>query len=700
MLKYFRTILITTICLAGSLKGLANGLCVGNAQLLRDGSTYFVSFDLSWENSWNSRAINSNDGAWVFVKYRLDDGDWKPIYFERTGHTATEQTLGASQTGLELGLSIVDGLAEVVGVFIYPKTTNEFHGSVVFENVRLAFNPEKHGMIEENVVSIRVFGIEMVYVPTGAFDLGDNATRDRFLKHDSVLYLSVNNTFNFFRGIDDTLNFPSSMNTLFPITDPAENLSGMFVPGIGTVTASHLSGEQASFGPWAPFGKTATGNNIEDTNYWTAATLGGWHWIEFQFEPGIRKRGEYFVLKSRMANLVVPRGFYVTGSNDGVNYTLIGGYRDHSNMGLNVMGNAPNNFGVYVPFRLIRPGLFNRYRFYFHADATAISFIGLYDDDPAVNKINSESQLYYLNRNNIIPEEFPKGFQSFWVMKYELTQSAWVDFLNTLTFDQQRNRTGVAPNSAVNTRIGTGRNLIRIRSVDPRTGRATYGLSSDGAANNWDPSNNGGDLPMFNMSWADGVAYADWAGLRPLTELEFEKMSRGTVQAVPNEFVWGSSLISPISLDLGLENLNRPNERQATARNIPIGNVRVSPNGTTTHAFWPMRVGAFATNVSSRLEAGASFYGIMNLNDNVAERYVNVSTREGRNFTGLHGDGKLDGQGFANVENWPGVNSRGTGYRGFHNNVIVSVSNRQFAEVENAGRNAWDGFRGGRTSIK
>jgi hypothetical protein len=77
---------------------------------------------------------------------------------------------------------------------------------------------------------------------------------------------------------------------------------------------------------------------------------------------------------------------------------------------------------------------------------------------------------------------------------------------------------------------------------------------------------------------------------------------------------------------------------------------------------------------------------------------VNVSTPQGRIFTGLHGDGKLDGSGFANVPHWPGVDSKGTGYRGFYNNNVVQVSSRQYADVENAARNPWDGFRGGRTS--
>jgi len=282
-------------------------------------------------------------------------------------------------------------------------------------------------------------------------------------------------------------------------------------------------------------------------------------------------------------------------------------------------------------------------------------------------------------------------------MKYELTQAGWVDFLNTLTHEQQLARVpGLVRTTAVNTRIGTGRNWIRVRNtVNPRTGTFTFGISVDGI--NWDPANNAGHVPMLGLSWADMAAFADWSGLRPLTELEFEKMSRGILRAMPLEYAWGSPMIQPITT-AGLANLNRPNEAQNRVLRVSAGNVRTSPDGTTTHANWPMRVGAFAGPVSSRMESGATFYGIMNTNDNVTERYVNVSTPEGRAFTGEHGDGRISSRGSADVWNWPGENSIGTGFRGFFNNTPLTVSDRSAINNANAARDPWAGFRGGRTA--
>jgi hypothetical protein len=705
----FLRIAIITIILATAYTGHANGLCVENVQLNRNNNKLIVSFDLSWNNSWNNKHTKNHDGVWIFAKYRLDDGDWMPIYFDEFGHTIREKNF-PTRSQFELGYSNARDYSgenitrEIVGLFIY-HTIDTTGYTANFENTQLVFDIEKHGIIDENVVAIRVFGIEMVYVPTSEFDIGDNASAHRFVKHDSVLYLTNNNTFDWHDSIPTPF---SPEKSLFPVANVVDNVAGIMVPGIGRITATaSLDVVDPSRGPWAPFGMQALGNNKEDSAFWiTSHSLStDWQWIEFQFDNNTRKRGEYVVVKARTGENARPRGFVITGSNDGENYEVIGGYKNHTKIGTSIFGVTPNAWGVYLPFRITKPGEYNRYRFYFYSFTVALPFIGLYDDYLNVNKITNESKLYFMSRETEIPEEFPKGFNNFWVMKYEVTQLDWTEFLNTLTFDQQLNRTGLARGLAATTRLGTGRNWIRVQSVDSKTGRYTFGLNIDGTlTGNWAPSENAGQVPVFNLNWADAAAYADWAGLRPLTELEFEKMSRGFIEAVPNEFAWGSSMISPISSEVGLLNINRVNEvqeRGLPGRRIAAGNVRTSPNGQPTHQHWPMRVGAFAaTNVSSRMESGSTFFGIMNTSDNVAERYINVSTPQGRTFTGEHGDGKLNASGFANVPNWPGEDSKGTGYRGFYNNINLPVSNRQYMDVENAARNMWDGFRGGRTSTR
>ena len=700
MSHIFRAIILTIALIGGTLTSHATSLCIQNVRLSREGTRMVVAFDLTWNNSWNSTASRNHDGVWVFAKIRLDNADWRPVYFNRTGHSIAEANSAPEYTAYELGFSnvrLLDGtvVEEVVGIFLYhtrPITRHTPH----FENTRLVFDQDRNAISsEDDIISIRVFGLEMVYVPRGAFEVGDNSSPNRFFKHNSILFTTANNTFNWHDSENPTPFL--SENSLIPVTNHIDNVIRVMVPGVGRVDASESLGVGMTRGPWAPFGMTARGNNIEDEAVWeTTRSNMRWQWIEFQFSENQRRAAYYFVIKSGTGPAFRPEGLFVTGSNDGVNWTVVAGHENHTDMGANIF-TASTVHGAYIPLRVHTPGEFNRYRFHFFAEAVRIGFIGMYDDYRFANAIGGQHQMYFMSFDNVIPHTFPSGYESFWVMKYELTQAAWVDFLNTLTFDQQLTRVpGLARTTALNTRmITTGRNWIRLRSVDPVTGRFTFGLSVDGV--DWEPANNAAHIPMTNLSWADVTAFLDWAGLRPLTELEFEKMSRGFLRAMPNEFVWGSQMIRPI-LTSGLANLNRPDEAQNRSVRIGTGNIRTSPDGLTTNAHWPMRVGAFATQVSSRMESGGTFFGIMNANDNVRERFVNVSTPEGRAFTGEHGDGRLTSIGNANVPYWPGADSRGTGYRGFFNNTPLTASCRSAMDNVNAARNPWAGLRGGRTS--
>ena len=700
-MKYIRTI-ITIVAIAITLSSFSSSLCIQNVRLSRVSDQMIVTFNMSWDNSWNSAHSGNHDGVWVFAKLRIDNDNWRPVYFNRTGHNIEDVNSGSGYAAYELGFSNIRDYTgnitgeEVVGLFIY-HTNSVIRHTTNFENTQLVFNQNKNGIsLEDEVISIRVFGIEMVYVPQGAFELGDNSTVNRFFKQGFTLFTTANNTFNWHDHSEQTPF--SSESSLFPVTNQADNVHNLMAPGIGRVAASEFEGSGATRGPWVPFGMVSSGNNLPDVAIWeTTRSAIRWQWIEFQFDGDIRRMGHYVVIKSRTGVAYRPQGFFVTASNDGVNWTLVAGHQNHTGMGTGIW-TATGNDGVYIPFRIHSPGEYNRYRFHFYTEAAGISFIGLYDDYRFVNLIANEGQLYFLNLDNVIPSEFPKGYQSFWAMKYELTQAGWVEFLNTLTFDQQLVRVpNLVRTTAVNTNIGGGRNWIRVRSVDPATGCFTFGLSVDGM--DWNPVNNAGHVPMFGLSWADMAAFADWSGLRPLTELEFEKMSRGILRAIPNEYAWGSPMIKPIEV-AGLANLNRPNEVQNRAIRISTGNVRTSPDGTPTHVNWPMRVGAFAGSVNSRMESGATFFGIMNTNDNVTERYVNVSTPEGRAFTGEHGDGRLSSRGNADVLAWPGENSVGTGFRGFFNNMPLTVSDRSAMNNVNAARDPWAGFRGGRTANK
>jgi len=202
------------------------------------------------------------------------------------------------------------------------------------------------------------------------------------------------------------------------------------------------------------------------------------------------------------------------------------------------------------------------------------------------------------------------------------------------------------------------------------------------------------------LSWMDGAAYSDWAGLRPMTELEFEKACRGTVTPVANEYAWGTATVA--SSAYTLENPGATNEGIASNYSTSTGNASyVITDGSIDG---PLRVGIFAANAvnQGRITAGASYYGIMELSGNLWERAVTVGNATGRAFTGLHGNGALSTNGHANETDWPGLTggevtgATGSGFRGgvwLSNASLMRVSARLNAANAITVRSGIFGFR-------
>ena len=256
---------------------------------------------------------------------------------------------------------------------------------------------------------------------------------------------------------------------------------------------------------------------------------------------------------------------------------------------------------------------------------------------------------------------FPTGYGAFYVMKHGVTQGQYVDFLNTLTQAQ------------ADARKYTG-SLYRYAIAGSSVG--SYATSLPFVAVNY-------------LSWADGAAFADWAGLRPMAELEYEKAARGPLPPVADEFAWGSTSVTQAT---GLVN-----EGTITETPTPAGanaNYALGNSG-------PVRVGSFAAPGRSRRDAGAGYYGALELSGNLAERPVTVGNAEGRAFTGTHGDGTLDASGNANVASWPGSTALGAGLRGGSwgtNDFHLRVSDRGNAAFTYASRDVNFGWRGARSA--
>ncbi len=289
-------------------------------------------------------------------------------------------------------------------------------------------------------------------------------------------------------------------------------------------------------------------------------------------------------------------------------------------------------------------------------------------------------------------ESFPTGYGSFYAMKHELTQGQYVDFLNALV-----------PESAA-LRVPYLNAFWAKEGKVLKSGHPAYrehGLSI------WADSTQGQtlvyradhpDRACNYLSWSDGVAYADWAGLRPMTELEFEKAARGDLNPVPGEFAWGT---------LYAESARRVLDA------VPHGQREADGNVIYDIAFYfgrevrfgPVRVGLFGETADGRrVSTGASYYGIMDMSGNVEERTVGLTHAKGRAFQGTHGDGRLDvTTAEATNSDWPppsehGVIERGGGWLSPYREI--RVSHRGVKPYRRGLRAYTDGFRGVRTGPK
>jgi len=547
--------------------------------------TVYIRFPLRWENSWRSNRPRNWDGVWVFVK-AWDGNRWTHVYLhaDSTRHhfgrgagpnhqlVTADCRLGvqmqiendaiANRMVIEPGRSMVQMLGQsdtepwvigVTGVFIHRRGTGR--GTVDLRQVNLLWNYAAQGFFDDDELAVKVFALEMVFIPEGAFYLGGAGTeRGSFTRNGAIAG--------------------------FPFRVTSEN-------------------------------------------------------------------------QIQLANDDNPNTLWVTG-------------------------------------------------------ATAQR------RDPSTGITN-------------IPAAFPKGFRAFWIMKHDLTQEGYAQFLNALNFPQQQahigSRTGqalgtnltatlVGQNPVTNTAWSGGQNIHRQRNFLVQTAtepQRQFGVrgrnTAVNAAGTWHtavatvPRTNapvtpptgaafaqdipdtrsidGQDLAMNNLSWFNVLAFAEWSGLRPMTEMEFEKAARGFAQPVPNEFPWGSILVNASGIGrAGLFWQNDAFTRTAAWMEVTVthpafglahpltgdehfhpqmnmlavfhGWIRsatgsesgfVTQNHAVRVSAW--RVGAFANDSSTRQSSGASYWGVMNMADLTNIMVINATESGAHGFRGSHGTGNL-----------------------------------------------------------
>jgi formylglycine-generating enzyme required for sulfatase activity len=309
--------------------------------------------------------------------------------------------------------------------------------------------------------------------------------------------------------------------------------------------------------------------------------------------------------------------------------------------------------------------------------------------------INNNGATYATNYMQAVGTNFPKGYNAFYCMKYEITQGEYVQFLN-------KNLVSVK-NAGTYFNSGTAGRYAIVKKANTGTANipAEYELSNPAAAY----------LPCNYLGTKDIAAWLIWAGLRPMTELEFEKVCRGT-ETVPGtaslrpQYAWGSTNINNAA---GFENKGMSNEGHSNATGncavaTAAGTTTTIGGGTNSSLDGPLRAGGFATPVSSREKAGGSFYGVMEMSGNLWERCISIGIALGRSYAGGHGNGEIGTGATPDLPisgGWPAVTGAGLGFRGgsyLDTQDRARISDRYFINSTSVARHQSFGGRGVRTA--
>lgn len=288
-----------------------------------------------------------------------------------------------------------------------------------------------------------------------------------------------------------------------------------------------------------------------------------------------------------------------------------------------------------------------------------ISYDSFADDEASPYLVTNEDSLTLRVKDGItqklkteqagLRKLYPKGYDGFYCMKYEISQEQYVYFLNKLPYREQKKR--------------IGNDLDQLKDRDYVFGDRTYPDARNGIillkrkTAGLDVTGNHGDTAVIfghNLNQDDGIensprdgktiacnfltpedakAYADWTGLRLMTELEYEKVCRlRNPENRPSgfQYAWNGSTL--YQLNGGLQT-----GTEGTVYEVAAGNANANAGGKFNG---PVRCGSFAReNTTYMSVTGASYWGAMDLTGNLSEMVCNAIS--GRKMVGIEGDGSL-----------------------------------------------------------
>lgn len=690
------------ICFCIGITAYANNVrVVGNVRpsTMPNGDIESIEFTLEWENSW--RDVYNYDAVYVVLKYRNRTQTpqvWYPVYLEDDGHVVSPGFSWSMAPGTTAGRN--------VGIFIY--RSNPRNG-IARTNVNLKWDFSQtaengEGKVESSDffngrVVIGCIGVEMVYIPRGAFALGDKS----------------NNTLN------------ASLRTF--------RQKDMYIPEEYDIASTKYLCTTNKIVPGHE--PSLAVNHINDltnsaTNAWVGDGNKTQNWrIDFkmladgtELATGYKKEVRYIAIESIPG--YVPSTWTLSAANEDVSggwHTLYTGTAADWNTSLErtyppVKAIAINNHAEYRYYQIVieqkdmpagKTPVIKSVAMTEQDLSTALDYTFTVDAPEIVlggrRGLNAEEDGENWTEG-ILPATYPNGYKAFYVMKYEMSQEQYTGFLQLLPPAAQQARTiGEKLNTlddrsyvfGSNSASASARNGIVISAWNMTRDTASFACDlnpNDAVSTDGD----GMQIACNYLSPEDMLAYASWMGLRPLSEMEYERMSRAAYPYVPSpgERAWGGRTIKALS---GLQNAGKSSERFASG-NVNSGKVIDGP----------VRVGSFAAAGTKRGDSGASFWGVMDLSGNLNEIYYNANIA-GRGFNAAlpanHGNGVLPVDGNANIAGWvknpaafairggsfatTDASELNTSYRRYASGYFTTLSTRDSTVTFRLGRTCPDG---------
>lgn len=594
-----------------------------------------IHLSVEWEGSW--RDAHNWDAVYIFLKCKkATDLTWSHVLLRDKGHVAGN--------GFECYTAVhPSGSANrAPGLFVYRAAKGEGKSVV---DLTLKWNYANNGLSQRDMqyvgVSIEAMAIEMVYIPKGPFRPGDQYSKNGFQKS----YRQILPDWDLI-GPDTKILLPAWYNTVATQFAPTEEC-------------------------WDPGQVADRDNDIRTTDYPSAWVSPYKHQADIIFEFDEAKTVRYMAIELTNNTLA---NWNLYGSNTSgtlKRWNKLGSFEGalatiNSNQAYPAKRAVPvNNSTAYKYYKVELTMASTSYYAYVRTismtdrDLEVLTGDAYIIDGPG-NTVNFNTTNLGLNvkdgnLSGPLNGSYAVGYEGFFAMKYEISQRQYVDFLNKLSIEEQKARTigekltelemGDYVYGAGNHKVPVCRNGIVVGALQDNRYAFACNLTSGGTdSKGYNEANDGEFIACNFLSPNDMLAYASWSGLRPLSELEYEKMGHQTIDSLSGKvptfpvggYAWGNATLQ----DPGNNRIDKAGQADEK-----LSSAHANIGGKVAG---PVRCGSFSNGTAGlALSSGASFYGVMELSGNLAEIYYRAEPNKEILYQTLasHGDGQLTATG-------------------------------------------------------